>query len=100
MYDNGDGVPLDDAKAIKWYRLVAEQGNVGAQINLGVMYATGEGTPPNFVEAYRWLNLAVGNISDPKERAGATSMSDEIAAQMTPAQIAEAKKLLREWKPK
>jgi TPR repeat protein len=27
MYHNGQGVPKDDAQAVKWYRLAAEQGN-------------------------------------------------------------------------
>ncbi len=30
MYDNGMGVPKDDAEAAKWYRLAAEQGNAMA----------------------------------------------------------------------
>ena len=39
------GVPEDDAEAVRWYRLAAEQGNAFAQSNLGVMYANGEGVP-------------------------------------------------------
>jgi len=45
IYDDGVGVPQDDAEAVKWYRRAAEQGNVSAQNNLGVMYSTGEGVP-------------------------------------------------------
>ncbi len=37
MYDNGQGVPQDDAQAVQWYRLAAEQGMAEAQNNLGVM---------------------------------------------------------------
>ena len=42
-----------------------------------------------------WLNLAAaaGNKDAAKDR-------DEITARMTRAQIAEAQKLAREWKPK
>ena len=36
-YGSGEGVPKNDAEAVKWYRLAAEQGNVAAQHNLGVM---------------------------------------------------------------
>ena len=39
MYDRGQGVPEDDAEAVRWYRLAAEQGLASAQLNLGVMYA-------------------------------------------------------------
>ena len=27
MYDKGWGVPKNDAEAVKWYRMAAEQGN-------------------------------------------------------------------------
>ena len=43
MYANGEGVPEDDAEAVRWYRLAADQGDADAQYNLGVMYANGEG---------------------------------------------------------
>ena len=35
MYENGKGVPQDDAEAVKWYRMAAEQGDADAQFNLG-----------------------------------------------------------------
>ena len=38
MYEEGNGVPQDYAKAVKWYRLAADQGYADAQYNLGVMY--------------------------------------------------------------
>ena len=38
MYDNGEGVPENDAEAVKWYRKAADQGYAQAQFNLGVMY--------------------------------------------------------------
>ena len=33
---------------------LAEQGNVNAQFNLGIMYGNGLGVPENNVEAVRW----------------------------------------------
>ena len=45
MYANGEGVPEDDAEAVRWYRLAAEQGYAMAQSFLGAMYANGEGVP-------------------------------------------------------
>ena len=32
MYANGEGVPEDDAEAVRWYRLAAEQGYAAAQL--------------------------------------------------------------------
>ena len=31
MYENGQGVPQDDAEAVEWFRKAAEQGVAGAQ---------------------------------------------------------------------
>ena len=58
MYDNGRGVPEDDAEAAGWYRLAADQGLAIAQNSLGMMYADGEGVPEDDAEAVRWFRLA------------------------------------------
>ena len=38
MYDNGRGVPKDDAEAVKWYRKAADQGNADALVDLGLRW--------------------------------------------------------------
>jgi TPR repeat protein len=43
MYDRGERVPVDDEKAVFWYRLSADQVNAVAQNNLGAMYYSGNG---------------------------------------------------------
>ena len=43
---------------MKWYRLAADQGDAGAQYNLGVMYDNGQGVPQNYAEAVKWYRLA------------------------------------------
>ena len=58
MYENGRGVPQDDAYAGGWYRLAADQGYADAQFNLGIMYAFGVGMPQDYAEAVRWYRLA------------------------------------------
>ena len=35
MYDNGEGVPEDDAEAVRWYRMAAEQGNATTPTGTG-----------------------------------------------------------------
>ncbi len=94
MYRNGEGVPQDDAEAAKWYRLAAEQGHAVGQLSLGNMYKRGQGVSQDNVQAYKWFNLAGSQI------VSAFLSRDRVAAKMTPAQIAEAQKLAREWKPK
>ena len=92
MYGNGDGVTQDYAEALKWYRKAAEQGNADAQNNLGVMYANGEGVPQDHAQAHLWWNLAAaqGNEVARKNR-------DIVVKRMTPAQVAEARRLARDW---
>ncbi len=99
MYRNGQGVPQDDAEAVKWYRLAAEQDFAGAQASLGGMYSQGHGVPPDVVLSYMWLNLAASRFPPGKDRDKAVEGRDALAKRMTPAQIAEAQRLAREWKP-
>ena len=98
-YEHGKGVPQDYADAVKWYRKAAEQGHPTAQNNLGGMYGEGKGVPQDYVQAHKWYNLAVANETDDTERETFVKNRDMLAAKMTPAQIAEARKLAREWKP-
>jgi TPR repeat protein len=58
MYLKGEGVPQDDAEAVKWYRLAAKQGHADAQYNLGVKYGSGEGVLQDDAEAAKWYRLA------------------------------------------
>ena len=54
MYDEGQGVPENDAKAVEWYTKAAEQGYALAQSDLGRMYADGEGVPVDYAKAIEW----------------------------------------------
>ena len=58
MYDNGEGVPQDDAEAVRWYRLAAEQGDAEAQFSLAYMYDIGRGVLQDDTQAIRWYRLA------------------------------------------
>ena len=58
---SSDGIPLDYAEAVKWYRLAADQGYAKAQYNLGGMYDNGEGVPKDLVQAHIWWNIAGAN---------------------------------------
>jgi TPR repeat protein len=99
MYALGQGVPQDYAEAHRWFRKAADQGVARAQSNLGLMYAQGQGVPQDYVEALRWLDLAAARYPEGKDRDVAAKNRNLVAAKMTPAQIAEAQKLAREWQP-
>ena len=38
MYDEGDGVPENNARAIMWYTKAANQRHATSQYNLGIMH--------------------------------------------------------------
>jgi len=71
------------------------------------MYEIGRGVPQDYLAAYMWFNLA-GAHAEPAFRWDEASRTvwsavedrDRIAAKLTPAQIAEAQRLSREWTAK
>ena len=95
MYAVGRGVPQDDAEAVRWYRLAANQGFTAAQVNLGMMYAQGRGVSQDRVAAHMWLSLAVAQASD-ADRNTFVEARDAVAEEMSAKQIAEAQRLARQ----
>ncbi len=86
-YDRGDY----ETALFEWRRL-AKVGYSPAQYNLGVMYYNGNGVPQDYVQAYKWINLATSQ--------GYKYALDKryiVANELTSAQLAEAKRLAREW---
>ena len=88
-YKEGRSVSQDYGEAARWCRLAAVQGEYWAQVNLAIMYEKGQGVTKDHVLAHMWYNIS-----------GLPYSRDRVAKQMTSAQIAEAQKLAREWKPK
>ena len=90
---SGRRIIEDHKEAVKWYRLAAEQGEVNAQYNLGVMYVLGEGVIQDDVNAHMWLNIAASNgFKDAK-------IKKDILVKfkrMTPQDISKAQDLARE----
>ena len=58
MHDSGRGVEQDDAEAVRWYRLAAEQGDATSQWNLAESHYHGQGVPRDTAEAAGWFRLA------------------------------------------
>jgi uncharacterized protein len=97
MYDNGQGIERDHVEAAKWYRKAADQGFEEAQFHLGLKYESGQGVEKDYVQAHMWLTLATSIKYSGKDKKYA-AMRDRVAAKMTPAQVAEAQRRVREWK--
>ncbi|CAK0781996.1 conserved hypothetical protein [Gammaproteobacteria bacterium] len=94
MYYEGQGVPRDYGSAVKWFLRAANQGNSDAQRSLGVLYYEGNGVPQDDVRAYMWFDLSA--INGNQEGLDNRNM---IAKRMTFAQISEAQRLTRGWRP-
>ena len=94
-YFNGEGVKKNYGEALKWFHKSADKGDMYAQAYLGGMYLDGLGVAVNKVQAYKWFVLAAaqGNKDTEEDRT-------KLEQTMSPAEIAEAKKLSAEWKPK
>ncbi len=94
MYFNGHGVQQDYKEAVRLFRLSAEQGLAEAQSNLGVMYDKGQGVPQDYVLAHMWFSLA-----STKGIKKAIEKRNSAESKMSPAQIAKAQEMVRNWKP-
>lgn len=63
-----------------------------AFMDLGIMYSVGRSVPVDRVEAHKWLNIAA--LRGCRE---AVPMRAELAAEMTPDEIAAAQRSARLW---
>jgi uncharacterized protein len=95
LSDMGRGMPQDYQEARRWCRLAADQGHGAAMFLIAAHYEKARGVPKDLVQAYHWYNLAATNGHE----AGA-KWRDRLGREMTPAQIAQAQFLTRNWKPK
>jgi TPR repeat protein len=58
LYDKGDGVTQDYAKARDWYQKAAAKDDAGAMSNLGRLYADGLGVVKDYAKARDWYEKA------------------------------------------
>jgi clan AA aspartic protease (TIGR02281 family) len=92
-YFIGWGVPQNYAEAMNWSLKAARQGNPSAQAILGTIYESGYGVQQNSVLAYMWFTVSA---HDPDFEPSTRRDLDEIARQLTPAQVAAAKSLAQQ----
>ena len=57
-FANGEGVARDQAEAVRFYLIAAEQGHTQARVQLGYGYLNGQGVTQSDNEAARWHRLA------------------------------------------
>lgn len=79
-------------KALQIYKNLAEEGDLQAQIQLGIMYKLGRGTSRDYVLAAKWFNVAVG-----KGYAEGIEYKKIMENRMTQKQVTKARKLAQKW---
>ena len=94
-YDDGEAAVDDDREAMQWFRIVAEQGDARAQVNLGAMYDNGLGVIEDDVLAYMWFNIASANGRVSIAGVGPEESRANLEREMTSAQIRRATELAR-----
>jgi TPR repeat protein len=84
LYQSGETVQKDDAKAAYWLREAAIHGEKEAAYRLGNAFRTGQGVPVSKIDAYCWYVLAAQaghNASEQQVKELTSQLSDaEIAA--------------------
>jgi TPR repeat protein len=94
IYFDGLRVKRDVPKALAWWQRAANRGSLDAQFALGNIYSGGYGVRRDRILAYTWFDIAASKSSDDWFRIIAGSNRDAVAANMTPAEIADAKALV------
>jgi len=99
FYKRGRAVSPDPAEAARWYRLAADADDLRAQYSLGQLYFDGVGVPRDYASAYVWFTVAAGQTPLIDNRKQLIELRNIAAARMTPAQVADAVRRVRAWKP-
>jgi outer membrane biosynthesis protein TonB len=103
IYDLGQGVPQDDAEAVKWYERAAMQGSAKGQYQLGAVYARSAQVKDPF-QGYKWLTIAARSLESGSQGGvtadQATTLRTLIQGELSKDQIAKAKAEADAFKPK
>ena len=91
-YEDGEGVEQNYGLAAEWFRKAAQHvpdmGGAGqGRYRLGHLYMEGLGVPLDYTQAYFWFSLN-----------GTEGNAAEAKAHLSPAQIRETDRLVKEWK--
>ena len=97
----GMGGPVDAAGAAGWFKKAADQGDGSAMMGLAGLYEQGPGVAKDPVLVRKWYALASVDDGeyDAETFASARKAVEALAGKMTPVQIAQADKLVAEFKP-
>ena len=97
LYSVGHGVEQDFKTAALWFHKAARQGHAAALFHLAEMHEAGRGVGQSAIEAHKFYNLASLLTKKANERHIAVSRRDELARQLTPAQLTTARNRACRW---
>ena len=98
LYEHGFGVPQGYEAAFDLYCRGAILGDAFAQGMLGLMYDKGHGTHQDFIQAYKWLDLAAARARG-RERDAFLRFRDAVASKMSRDEIVVGQRLALSWLP-
>ncbi len=95
MYNSGYlQIRRNLAESVKWYRMAANRSDRAAQFRMGLAHENGTGATRDPVRAFMWYELAASGNHEQSRR-----NRDRLAGGLSGEQIAEARRLARDWKP-
>ncbi|MBF0183139.1 MAG: SEL1-like repeat protein [Magnetococcales bacterium] len=108
MYFTGEGLSQDFVEALQWSHLAAEQGDLLAQHQLGMLYAGMPHITANYSTAYKWATIACRELPMEKRNRTNVTLREQalenlyvleryITRKLSPALIDEAKALAHAW---
>ena len=89
-YHGGQGVAMDKAEAVKWFRQAADQGNSDGQRALGYCYHDGVGMGKDEIEAFAYWTLAAITDTEAREKVA------DLKGKMTPAALSRGEQRAKE----
>ena len=98
-YYKSDGVKRSVPDAVFWITKAAEQGETFAYGSLCQMHADGNVFKRDNVQAFKWCNLALWDMSDGKTRDNTVRAIDIIKTRITTQERRTARLLVQDWKP-
>jgi len=98
MYEHGFGVPQAYEAAFDFYCRAAVQGDPFAQAMLGLLYDKGHGVHHDFIQAYKWLDLAAAHARG-RERDAYLRFRNAVASKMSRDEIVVGQRLALSWLP-
>lgn len=95
LHAEGAAGKPDYAMATEWFRRAAELGVRDSQYNLAVLLGRGLGAPTDLAQSFVWFSVAAGQGDEDAGR-----KRDDVAQRLKAEDLASAKAVAANWKPK